>query len=108
MGIIEDMHALILKYLRDKYPGTYDDMTTDLLRKQPYHNQVWTWWLALAHYGMNGNYKRLEDVPDGLRYVSIMGEKKVEYELIKGKYVAYQEITKEFCKDVYGDKTPGT
>lgn len=101
-------YALILKYLHDKYPGTYDTMTEQQLSSQPYHKQIWTQWQAMAHYGINGNYERLEDAQDGLRYVSIMGEKKVQYELVNGDYVAYQEITREECKGVYGEKTPGT
>lgn len=108
MGATEDMHVLILQYLHDKFPDTYKDMTADKLRLQPYHKLIWTWWEAMAHYGMNGNYKRLEDAPDGLRYVTIMGDNRVQYELKNGKYVKYQVTTKEECKGVYGDKIPGS
>lgn len=101
-------YTLILQYLHDKYPGKYNNMTIVLLRTQPYHKQVWAWWQAMAYYGINGNYERLEDATAGVRYISIMREKKIKYELIDGKYIAYQEITKEECKGVYGDKTPGT
>ncbi|WP_207953324.1 hypothetical protein [Paenibacillus agricola] len=86
----------------------YRDMTAQQLSFHPYHKQVWAWWKALAYYGMNGNYERLEDAPNGMRSIWIIGKTNLNYIWKNGKYEYLQQITKEDCKNIYGDKTPGT
>lgn len=109
MSIVEDTNTLVLQYLKDKYPGKYDDMTDEKLRQQPYHKVVWTHWEALAHFGMSNYYTSLDKAPEGLKIISVTeGEEIISYEWRNGKYVYQQKWTREFCKAVYGERTPGT
>lgn len=105
----QEKYNLILKYLNDKYPDRYNHMTIELLRTEPYYKQLWTWWTARAYYGDHTFFGRLEDTPEGLESIWIIDSKmKRNYVWKKGKYEYLQQLSKESCKEIYGDKTPGT
>jgi hypothetical protein len=103
----DDLTALVLRYLHDRYPGKYDSMTAGQLHQQPYHTLIWTWWTALAYYKIGQHYMRIEDAPDGVQTIWVMGETNKNYIWKNGQYEYLQEFTKEFCKGVYGDRIPG-
>lgn len=95
---------LIIKYLKEKYPGHYDELTIDELEKQPYNKRIWLWWQSLAYYGHKGTYfTRLEDAPDGLEWITVMGSKgpKKDYKWRNGKYEFIQEMSEKTCKAIY-------
>lgn len=107
-----DMYELILKYLREVYPGHYENYTYLDLLKQPYHKQIWVWWTARAYYRMDAHiYTRIEDAPPDSpegTWIGVMGkEEEINYRMQDGKWKLVQTITKEDVKNVFGNDTPG-
>lgn len=77
-------------------------LTLEEILAQPRHKRVWAWWQALAHYQTNHYYKHLEDAPDGISMIHVMGKTSKMYEWKKG-YEFVQEMTLEDCKVIYGE-----
>jgi hypothetical protein len=75
----------------------------ETITAQPYYKQIWAWWSALAYYKIRHHYLRLEDAPDGIPSIEVMGDTQKMYMWRKGKYEFVQEFTLEFCKEIYGE-----
>lgn len=91
---------LVRRHMKEKYGW---DMTDEELQAMPHHEQVWEWWRALSYFQLNNHFEKLEDAPEGIEWVSIMDESMKQYQWVNGKYVFQQDITKELCKEVYGN-----
>jgi hypothetical protein len=73
----------------------------DTITAQPYYKQVWAWWSALAYFKIDDSYERLEDAPEGISSITIMGDTRKLYKWRNG-YKLIQEITEDECKGHYG------
>lgn len=99
-----EINNYVLKYLREKHPDQYGRWTVEDVRVQPRWKRVWTWWSALCHYREDRHFQRLEDAPDGLAAVRVIEDGECRtYEWCDGKYVYRQGITKDVCRDIYGN-----
>lgn len=73
------------------------------IQDEPYPEQIWMWWHALAYYRENrSSYTQLEDAPAGLEWVTVMGEERKQYTWRGGKYVLIQTVSKKDCYKFYG------
>lgn len=98
MTFDEECAALVQRYAiysKDRI------LTREEILAQPRYKRVWAWWQALAHYQMNNYYKRLEDAPDGISTIHVMGKTCKMYKW-NNEYEFVQEMTKESCKGIYG------
>jgi hypothetical protein len=87
MSMTDEMNTLTIRYLQDKYPGKYDDITSEKLALQPYHKRIWTKWEAQAHYGLNHYYASLDKAPNGLPIISVTENGVInQYEWRNGRY----------------------
>jgi hypothetical protein len=100
MSYMKECAQLTQRYFREVERR---ELTIDDILQRPHYRQVWFWWLALSHFKERNHYKRLEDAPQGLEYITIMGTTRVEYKWDGQKYSWLQETTMEECKSIYGD-----
>lgn len=77
--------------------------TLEELLSEPRYLRVWAHWNALAYFREKNYYPALEEAPEGLEWVSVMGEVKKDYRWEKGEYLVVQHMTIEDCKKIYGD-----
>ncbi|MDB5054029.1 MAG: hypothetical protein JWM44_2079 [Bacilli bacterium] len=97
MSFVRECAELIQRHLRD---AVNRELTLEEIFERPYHRRVWAWWEALAFYKLQDHYKRLEDAPDGLSTITIIGKTALMYQW-KGKYVFLQEITRKDAEKFY-------
>lgn len=98
MTHMEDCAILTQKYLRAKG----QTISIEEILNRPHHKQVWYHWLAQAHFNINNHYMKIEDAPEGIERITVMGNSRIEY-VWKGEYVRLQEVTKDDCEGIFGD-----
>lgn len=97
-----EMARLVQSYMLEKYG--YEAPVSEYL-DYPYHDLVYTWWIALGYFRMKNHYEQLEDVPEGVDIAWITdGEAHRIYRRSQGKWMEdkTQSMSRLECKAIYG------